>query len=92
MPSVFSRYAPPRTPRGAVDIRRPSPWGNPFVVGDDGTRDECVEKYREWIMRVDQTSLRKRMKRELVGKDLVCVCKPLACHGDVILEIANSSW
>lgn len=41
-------------------------------------------------MRAEQTTLRERMKRELAGKDLVCVCKPESCHGDVILEIANA--
>lgn len=90
MPSVYSRYSPPRTPCGAIDIRRPSPWGNPFVVGNDGAQEECVEKYREWLMRPEQMTLRERMKRELAGKNLVCVCKPAVCHGDVILEIANS--
>jgi hypothetical protein len=28
-------------------------------------------------------------KRELKGKDLVCYCAPLACHGDVLSRIAN---
>lgn len=27
-------------PRGAAYIGRPSKWGNPFVIGADGTRDE----------------------------------------------------
>jgi hypothetical protein len=26
----------------------------------------------------------------LKGKILVCFCKPLACHGDVLAEIADS--
>ena len=28
-----------------VYIGRPSVWGNPFVIGKDGTRAEVVEKY-----------------------------------------------
>jgi len=28
-------------------------------------------------------------KRELRGKDLVCFCAPNACHGDVLIEVAN---
>ena len=28
---------------------------------------------------------------ELRGKDLVCWCAPEACHGDVLLELANAS-
>lgn len=87
MPAVYSRRGGPRTPRGAVDITRPSIWGNPFVVGKDGVQGECVEKYREWINRPEQATLRARMCRELRGRDLVCVCKPEPCHGDVILEV-----
>jgi len=33
-----------------VYIGRPSKWGNPFVVGVDGSRDEVIEKYEEWIL------------------------------------------
>jgi hypothetical protein len=28
--------------------------------------------------------------RELRGKDLVCWCAPDACHGDVLLVLANA--
>jgi hypothetical protein len=31
-----------------------------------------------------------RMRDELQGKTLGCWCKPLACHGDVIVEILES--
>lgn len=37
-------------PRGAAYIGRPSKWGNPFVIGADGTRDEVVERYRTWLV------------------------------------------
>ena len=30
-------------------IGRPSPLGNPFAIGRDGTRDEVIAKYREWL-------------------------------------------
>lgn len=29
------------------------------------------------------------MKRELRGRDLVCWCFPLTCHGEILLRIAN---
>lgn len=32
-----------------VYIGRPSKWGNPFVIGKDGTREEVIAKYAEWI-------------------------------------------
>lgn len=31
--------------RAAINVARPGPWGNPFVVGVDGTRAECVLKF-----------------------------------------------
>ena len=34
-----------------VYVGRPSKWGNPFVIGRDGTRDEVIAKYRAWILR-----------------------------------------
>ncbi len=27
-----------------------SPWGNPFVIGKDGTRDEVMGKCRAWLL------------------------------------------
>lgn len=69
-------------PHGAVYIGRPSKWGNPFISGVDGTRSEVIEKYRQHLY--SSPELMDSL-HELVGKDLVCWCKPKACHGDVIL-------
>lgn len=30
-------------------VGRPSPLGNPFAIGRDGTRNEVVAAYREWL-------------------------------------------
>ena len=70
-----------------VYIGRPSKFGNPFEIGKDGDREEVIRKYKEWIL--NQPELVEDAKRELKGKDLVCWCAPLACHGDILLEIAN---
>jgi hypothetical protein len=70
-----------------IYIGRPSIWGNPFVIGKDGSRKEVVEKYRDWIM--DQPHLLANIDT-LKGKRLGCFCKPAACHGDVLAELANS--
>lgn len=76
---------------GAVFIGRPGPFGNPFVIGRNGTRAEVVALYRQYINRFTPAaeSLRYKVYRELKGKDLACFCAPLPCHGDVLLEIAN---
>lgn len=71
-----------------VYVGRPSKWGNPFVIGRDGSRTEVIAKYRAWI--VAQPELMNAL-HELRGRDLVCWCAPLACHGDVLRELANRS-
>lgn len=71
-----------------VYIGRPSKWGNPYVLGRDGDRLEIVKKYDAYI-RADQNLL-EACRRELRGKILGCWCAPKACHGDVLVELANS--
>ena len=73
----------------AAYVGRPTPWGNPFSVGKDGTREEVLEKFRRWVFAPAQAELRERAKQELRGKDLICWCAPKPCHADVWLEIAN---
>lgn len=75
--------------REAVYIGRPSKWGNPFVIGRDGTREQVVERYRTWLLA--RPAMVAAARRELAGKNLVCFCAPNACHGDVLLDIANST-
>lgn len=83
-----TRVVNKRTDEYDIYIGRPSPWGNRFVIGPDGTREQVIEKYRDWIMR--QPELIERAKRELKGRVLGCFCKPLPCHGDVLKEIADA--
>lgn len=71
-----------------VYVGRPSKWGNPFVIGRDGTRLEVVAQYRSWVLK--QPALLAALS-ELRGKVLGCWCAPLACHGDVLLELANEN-
>ena len=69
-----------------VYVGRPSKWGNPFVIGRDGTRDQVIAKYRAWLM--SQPALLAEL-HELRGQNLVCWCAPQRCHGDVLAELAN---
>ena len=87
MPRVFNKHKDTDIPKGAVFIGRPSKWGNPFLIGRDGSRTGVIDKYRHWL--VMQPALYAAVKRELAGRDLICFCSPLPCHGDVLLEIAN---
>jgi len=71
-----------------VYIGRPSKWGNPFAINDLDDRKTVIEKYRKWV--VDQPHLMKALP-ELEGKVLGCWCRPLACHGDVLVEMVRQS-
>ena len=70
-----------------VYIGRPSKWGNPFVIGKDGTREQVIQTYRNWLM--TQPSLLAALP-ELKGRTLGCWCSPAACHGDVLAELADA--
>jgi hypothetical protein len=68
-------------------IDRRTVWGNPFKIGRDGTREEVIAKYRTRILA--RTDLLARLP-ELKGKTLGCWCKPLPCHGDVLVELVEA--
>lgn len=65
-------------------ITRGTLWGNPFVIGRDGTRKEVIRKYRMWI--IGQPDLMNSLD-ELKGKRLGCYCAPRPCHGDVLVDL-----
>jgi hypothetical protein len=73
---------------GQVYVGRPSKWGNPFAIPADGTRDEVIEKYRNWL--AEQPDLLLQLY-ELHGKDLICWCAPEACHAEVLQDLARRS-
>lgn len=65
---------------------RPSKWGNPFVIGRDGTRDVVLVKYGLYL------KSRKRLIREakatLIGKTIGCFCAPQSCHLEILIGCA----
>jgi len=71
-----------------VYIGRPSLFGNPFEIGKDGTREQVIEQYRAWV--VQQPDIMLHIP-DLKGKTLGCWCRPRACHGDVLAELAEQS-
>ena len=88
MAKVLNKYKDGATP-DSVYIGRGSVWGNPYIIGEHGTRDEVIALYEIHL----ENMLTKRYYRykllELYGKDLVCFCKPQRCHGDIILDRVN---
>lgn len=78
-------------PQGAVYIGRGSIWGNPFVMGKDGDREAVCNKHRTYIEKqVLDGVVTLNQLASLHGKDLVCFCAPLKCHGDTLME--GAAW
>lgn len=70
-----------------VYIGRPSVFGNPFVIGKDGDRDDVIRKFEQYLLKDE--ALMARAKKELRGKVLGCFCAPQKCHGDILAKYAN---
>lgn len=95
------------TPRGAalgrvvhckreaydVYIGRPGKWGNPFTINEVHPREQAIAQFARWAR--DSLDPRAIWIRENVaklrGKVLGCWCAPKACHGDVLLGMAEQS-
>lgn len=78
-----------------VYIGRPSKFGNPFIIGRDGDRNEVIEKHWRWLNGEIQAPngevppTVEEIKEELTGKRLGCHCAPLRCHGDIYQRICD---
>lgn len=93
-----------RMPPNTVKVARSTKWGNPFIVGIDGTRAKCVSLFRVMLEgglvlrrcpECPDAQLRymvhaRQNLQRLRGRNLACWC-PLdaPCHAAVLLEIAN---
>lgn len=88
MPKVHNKYHRTAGP-DAVYIGRGSPYGNPFVIGKDGDRDEVCNKYEQYLLSNPQ--LLQAVKTNLRGRDVVCFCAPKRCHGDTLVRLANEA-
>ena len=65
-----------RLPEGAVSVARPTRWGNPFRVGQDGDRRATVAAHKAWLFDPNRTvgPTLAEIRRELSGRDLACWC------------------
>lgn len=73
---------------------------NPYSIGFDGDRNQVIELYRRWLRHrifdsevkgkatVETVEIYSIAKRHMSGEDikLTCYCKPLPCHGDIIVR------
>jgi hypothetical protein len=70
-----------------VYIGRGSIFGNPFKLASGATRGSTLVKYRAYLsekLRSDDEF--RDAVLALKDKTLVCFCKPLPCHGDILAE------
>lgn len=88
IPRVYNKYhkdAPP----DAVYIGRPSRWGNQFPITENCSREQSIALFEKYVE--DNPWFQREIELHLRGKNLLCFCKPKACHGDVYIRIANKS-
>lgn len=79
-----------------VYIGRGSKWGNPFTHLNGNTLAKFKVETREDSIIAYESYLRNSPLindiSELRGKNLVCFCKPLSCHGDILIKILNEKF
>lgn len=70
-----------------------SPLANHFIIGEDGSRNRVIDKYKGWLRsellsntKTDVIEEIERLTELAKQSDLIltCWCKPLKCHGDFI--------
>jgi len=60
-----------------------SKWANPFTLKKCASRQDCLDKYEDYIRK---SNLINDIK-ELEGKVLGCWCHPEGCHGHVLQKL-----
>lgn len=75
-------------------------FGNPFELGKDGARAEVIYRYQKWLVHGESFDNPKATPerrqwildnvKTLKDKRLGCFCKPQACHGDVLVWMADN--
>ena len=86
---VNLKHEPDAVARAAVRIDRRTAWGNPFVVGRDGTRDEVIARYRvELWRRIRSGEIALSDLAAIDGCVYACWCWPARCHGEVLARAA----
>jgi ParB-like chromosome segregation protein Spo0J len=77
--------------RLAVRIDRSTRYGNPFVLGEDGDRDDVCDAYETHYFPNKPSIIDRIDGGELTGKVLVCHCYPERCHGDCLAAQVNDA-
>lgn len=87
--AVLNKYRD-KVPPDAINIMRPSSMGNPFRIGSlmtghDGTREQVLDLHKRWLWdKIYAGDITAEELAAMDGHDLVCCCRPKACHGDEV--------
>ena len=76
-----------RLEKETVYIGRGSVFGNPFVLSNTCSREQSIAEYANYVSEEAQLSVLRAIYALPKDAVLGCYCKPLACHGDVIIAI-----
>jgi len=72
-----------------VRCDRFSEWGNPFIMGPDGDREEVCNNFEQYYMPFKRGLLSKISS--LKGKALGCHCYPERCHCETLKTLADEA-
>ena len=83
-----------KMPANTVKVDRTTKWGNPFIVGEHGTRAECVQLFELMLLsglicaskdngaeQAAYLEMARRDREQLRGKNLACWCPLTDSHG-----------
>lgn len=73
-----------------VIVDRRTEWGNPFVMGKDGSRADVIQSHRAWLWKqLREGKLAPERLVALHGKTLFCWCAPQRCHAETLYRAAH---
>ena len=62
-----------------------SKFANPYKLTKGKPRGDTLEEYKQWLwIEILEERITKNDLFALKDKILVCFCKPLPCHGDIL--------
>ena len=70
---------------------RGSPFGNPYMIGRDGTRDDVCDKFIPYFKKKLTNPEFRAKVLALRGKKLGCYCVPLRCHVQTIVDYLENT-
>lgn len=79
-------------PNFNIYIGRGTPFGNPYIIGQNGTRDQVIALYKIYFyQKLSHDPAFAAQVESLRGKILSCSCSPKKCHGDIIIEYLENT-